>query len=183
MDQDNNHIGFTWNGVPYIKYVSYAFIRPIEACRITIGNIDLEQRTFQYQAKNHPRKTKIIPEILFKELPDLSNKEKDMFLFTPNGIGGYWDTKETNRRGYFSNRFKKVVKGHFDFKVEKTMYSLRHTYITKVYRKLEESYSPYEATNRLMQITGHKTRSALEKYLRDIDAALPKDYSDLLTDD
>ena len=83
----------------YIKYVSYAFIRPVEACRITIGNIDLEQRTFQYQEKTHPRKTKIIPEILFKELPDLSNKEKDMFLFTPNGIGGYWDAKETNRRG------------------------------------------------------------------------------------
>jgi hypothetical protein len=31
-----------------------------------------------------------------------------------------------------------------------------------------------------MQITGHQTMEALEKYLRDIDAALPEDYSHLL---
>jgi hypothetical protein len=31
-----------------------------------------------------------------------------------------------------------------------------------------------------MQITGHTTMVALEKYLRDIDAELPKYYSNLL---
>ena len=31
-----------------------------------------------------------------------------------------------------------------------------------------------------MLITGHSTMSALEKYLRDIDAELPADYSELL---
>ena len=31
-----------------------------------------------------------------------------------------------------------------------------------------------------MQITGHSSMSALEKYLREIDARLPKDYSKLL---
>jgi hypothetical protein len=34
-----------------------------------------------------------------------------------------------------------------------------------------------------MQITGHTTLSALEKYLRDIDAELSKDYSSHLNDD
>ena len=33
---------------------------------------------------------------------------------------------------------------------------------------------------KLMQITGHQTMEALEKYLREIDAALPEDYSHLL---
>ncbi len=31
-----------------------------------------------------------------------------------------------------------------------------------------------------MLITGHSTMTALEKYLRDIDAELPTDYSNLL---
>jgi hypothetical protein len=31
-----------------------------------------------------------------------------------------------------------------------------------------------------MGITGHQTMEALEKYLRDIDAELPDDYSHLL---
>jgi hypothetical protein len=31
-----------------------------------------------------------------------------------------------------------------------------------------------------MQITGHQTMEALEKYLRGIDAALPDDYSAFL---
>ena len=30
-----------------------------------------------------------------------------------------------------------------------------------------------------MNITGHTTMDALEKYLRDIDAELPEDYSNL----
>jgi len=37
-----------------------------------------------------------------------------------------------------------------------------------------------------MQVTGHTSMSALEKYLRDIDAELPEDYSEMLkkkTDD
>ena len=36
------------------------------------------------------------------------------------------------------------------------------------------------AKSDLMLITGHTTITALEKYLRDIDAELPEDYSNLL---
>jgi hypothetical protein len=32
-----------------------------------------------------------------------------------------------------------------------------------------------------MLITGHSTITALDKYLRDIDAELPEDYSNMLT--
>ncbi|TLP70125.1 site-specific integrase, partial [Maribacter sp. ACAM166] len=60
------------------------------------------------------------------------------------------------------------------------LYSFRHTYITKLYRKLLKDTSPFAAKSNLMLITGHKSMSALEKYLRDIDAELAKDYSDLL---
>jgi hypothetical protein len=60
------------------------------------------------------------------------------------------------------------------------MYSFRHTFITKLYRELRKSYSPFETKSRLMLITGHSTMTALEQYLRDIDAKLPEDYSHML---
>ena len=37
--------------------------------------------------------------------------------------------------------------------------------------------TPFEAKSKLMLITGHETMVALDKYLRDIDAVLPEDYS------
>jgi len=40
--------------------------------------------------------------------------------------------------------------------------------------------TPNEAKSKLMLITGHTTISALEKYLRDIDAVMPEDYSEFL---
>ena len=60
------------------------------------------------------------------------------------------------------------------------LYSFRHTFITKLYREICKTSSPFEAKSKLMLITGHSSMTALEKYLRDIDAELPADYSELL---
>jgi integrase len=163
----------------FIKFVSYSFIRPIEVCRIRIKDINLETKTVQFKAKNSPLKTKIIPSILFDELPDLSQLDKESFLFTPDTIGAFWDANETNRRDHFSKRFRSVVKDHFKLNEDYGIYSFRHTFISKLYRKLRENASPFEAKSNLMLITGHKSMSALEKYLREIDAELPEDYSKL----
>ena len=125
-------------------------------------------------------KTKIIPDILIQELPDLTNLNNDFLLFTPEAIGGLWDTTLDNRRDYFTKRFKKVVKEPFDLSINYGLYSFRHTFITKLYRALVKNSTPFAAKSHLMQITGHSTMEALEKYLRDIDAELPNDYSNLL---
>ncbi|WP_445748946.1 tyrosine-type recombinase/integrase [Polaribacter sp.] len=164
----------------YIKFISYNFLRPIEVSRLTIGDINLNEKTIQFKAKNSPLKTKIIPEILWDDLPDLSKISKDLALFTPNQIGGVWETEVSNRRDYFSKRFKKVVKDHFELGNDYGLYSFRHTYITKLYRSLMKNSSPFEAKSKLMLITGHSSMIALEKYLRDIDAELPADYSEML---
>ncbi len=116
----------------------------------------------------------------FKDLPDLSSLDKDSFLFTPDKYGGYWEASEDNKRDHFTKRFKKVVKDPFQLGQEYGLYSFRHTFITKLYRSLVNDSSPFEARSKLMQITGHSSMTALEKYLRDIDAELPKDYSDRL---
>jgi len=45
---------------------------------------------------------------------------------------------------------------------------------------MRKTLTPFETKSKLMLITGHSTMTALEKYLRDIDAELPEDYSKLL---
>jgi len=164
----------------YIKFISYNLLRPIEVCRLKIKDINFEQKTLEFQAKNKVLKTKIIPDILFQEIKSLKGKTGDFLIFTPSGIGGFWDTELVNRRDFFSKRFKTVIKDHFGYDNNYGLYSFRHTFITKLYRALVENSSPFEAKSKLMQITGHSTMTALEQYLRDIDAELPKDYSKLL---
>ena len=165
----------------FVKFISYNYLRPIEVCRLQVGDLDLVDRKLYVRAKNSPVKTKIIPEILINELPDLSKMNKNHFLFTPFAIGGEWETSETDKRDYFSKRFKKV-KDHFMLGKDYGLYSFRHTFITRLYSEFAKTMTPNEAKSKLMLITGHNTMDALEKYLRDIDAVLPEDYSNFLND-
>jgi len=161
----------------FIKFISYNFLRPQEVCRLTIGDININEQTVVFKAKNKPLKTKRIPSILLEELPDLSQMESKLFLFTPTQLGGSWDASEQSKRDHFTKRFKKMVKDPFGLDENYTLYSFRHTFITKLYRSLLEEVSPFEAKSILMEITGHTTMKALESYLRDIDAYIPEDYS------
>ncbi|WP_425657318.1 tyrosine-type recombinase/integrase [Tenacibaculum ascidiaceicola] len=163
----------------FIQFISYNFLRPIEVCRLKVEDIDIEDKKLYVKAKNSPVKIKIIPEILLEQLPNLSNKKPNSFLFTQNTIGGDWDIEEENKRDHFTKRFKNI-KDHFKLGKEYGLYSFRHTFITKLYREFRKTNSPFETKSKLMLITGHTTISALEKYLRDIDAELPKDYSSLI---
>ncbi|SDM65870.1 tyrosine-type recombinase/integrase [Kriegella aquimaris] len=162
----------------FIQFISYNFLRPIEVCRLKVGDLDIEDGKLYVRAKNKAVKIKIIPEILLDELPDLSKMDREHSLFTPERIGGVWDTAEMNKRTYFTSRFKEV-KEHFGLGKDYGLYSFRHTYITKLYREMEKTMTPLEVKSNLMLITGHTTQTALEKYLRDIDAVLPQDYSAL----
>jgi len=164
----------------FIKFVSYNFLRPIEVCELKIKDIDLVGRRIYLRTKNKAVKIKIIPEILLNDLPDLSSFAPESFLFTPTGFGQDWVTEPNNKRDYFSKRFKEVVKTHFNLNKDYGMYSFRHTFITKLYREMRKTSSQFETKSKLMLVTGHSTMTALEKYLRDIDAELPEDYSNLL---
>ena len=164
----------------FIKFISYNFLRPIEVCELKIKDIDLIGKRLYLRTKNKAVKIKIIPEILMDDLPDLSKYNPDSFLFTPTGFGEDWVTEPNNKRDYFSKRFKSVVKTHFNLNKDYGMYSFRHTFITMLYREMRKSSSQFETKSKLMLVTGHSTMTALEKYLRDIDAELPEDYSNLL---
>ncbi|WP_242527911.1 tyrosine-type recombinase/integrase [Allomuricauda sp. CAU 1633] len=162
----------------FVRFVSYCFLRPIEVCRLRVRDIDVRDKKLYLRTKTKLDKTKIIPDILLGELPDISAMDPEHFLFTPEGIGGVWDTSEENKRGYFTNRFKRV-KEELGLGKEYGLYSFRHTYITQLYRKLAKDNPSFVAKSKLLPITGHSTMDALEKYLRDIDAELPDDYSHL----
>nr|WP_321227774.1 site-specific integrase [uncultured Psychroserpens sp.] len=167
----------------YIKFISYNLLRPIEVCRLKIRDINVADRTLQFKAKNSPLKIKLIPKKILDELPDLSKLDPDYHLFTPIKIGGNWDTDDVNKSNYFSKRFKTVVKEHFNLDINQTLYSFRHTFITILYQSLVKGSTPHAAKSELMGITGHNTMTALEKYLRNIDAVLPNDYSNHFDND
>ncbi|MDC6388781.1 site-specific integrase [Maribacter sp. PR1] len=166
----------------YVYFVSYNMLRPVEVCRLRVSDIDKADKKLYIRAKNKPVKIKIIPDILLSKLPDLSVMQPDHFLFTPYGFGEPWNLKEVDRRNYFSRRFKKI-KDIFKLGDEYGLYSYRHTNIGMMYREMSKSMSPMEVKSKLMLITGHTTLIALEKYLRDIDAELPMDYSGYLDPD
>ena len=163
----------------FIQFITYNFLRPVEVCRLRIGDLDIEGKKLFVKAKNKEVKVKIIPQKIIDLLPDLSTKDTKHYLFTPTIIGGEWEAEENNRRNYYSKRFK-LVKDHFGLDEKYGLYSFRHTSITNLYKELNKTLTPFETKSTLMQITGHQTMEALEKYLRDIDAALPEDYSHLL---
>ncbi|MDO4881698.1 MAG: site-specific integrase, partial [Capnocytophaga sp.] len=162
----------------FVKFISYNFLRPIEVCRLQVKDIDFEGAKLNVRAKNKLVKIKIIPEILLQEIQFIKGQNPDYYLFSPNGIGE-WISEESNKRDYWSKRFKKV-KDALKLGKDYGLYSFRHTFITKLYRQLRTKYTQGETYDRLMLITGHTTLSALQQYLRDIDAELPEDYSKLL---
>lgn len=172
----------------FIKVVSYNFLRPIEVCRLRLEDISISQKLLFVRTKNKKRgkKTKIIPDIVIKEIGDFDYSHLDFYLFTPNGVGT-WDAKETSRREYWTTRFRKIKKKYNEYLIkqgetyqlgkEYTIYSFRHTFITLLFRKFREELSYSETCDKLMLITGHSTLKALKEYLKDIDAELPEDYS------
>jgi integrase len=163
----------------YIQFITYNFLRPVEVNRLKIGDLDLEGKKLFVRAKNKAVKVKIIPQKIIDLLPDLSTMNSGSYLFTPTAIGAQWDAEENNRRDNFSKKFK-LVKDHFNLNQDYGLYSFRHTSITNLYREIRKAKTPHESKSILMGITGHQTMEALEKYLRDIDAELPDDYSHLL---
>lgn len=160
----------------FIQFISYNHLRPVEVVRLQIKDVNVKDRRIYVRAKNKAVKVKIIPEILLSTLPDLEKFHPESYLFTPNGIGHEWATNETDKRDYFSKRFKKV-KDSLGLGKDYGLYSFRHTFITKLYHEFVKNSTPFEAKSKLMLITGHETMVALDKYLRDIDAVLPEDYS------
>jgi integrase len=165
----------------FVDFIYYGLLRPVEVCRLKISDLNLKDKTMHVHAKNKVVKTKIIPNILFNKIPNLSGFSDDDYLFTNTQIGGNWNITEASKRTYFSKRFKKV-KDHFELGIDYGLYSFRHTAISELFKRISKkpNMTANVVKSELMLITGHSNMIALESYLRDIDAELPEDFSHLL---
>ena len=165
----------------YIRFIAYNFLRPVEVNRLKVKDINLEESLIYFQAKNKPLKIKRIPSIFIEDIKSLNLHlyNKEYFLFTPKNEPADWNSSDNSRRDTFSKRFK-IVKNKFNLGSQYGLYSFRHSFITNLFRYLrsveKKSYS--EAIEVMQPITGHETRVALERYIHQIDADIPEDWSD-----
>lgn len=172
IEQSDNLLAF------FIRLVSYNFLRPIEVCRLRMADVNLHEMKLEIKAKNKPRKYKRIPALLLDDFKKLNLKNRNGFVISLDG-SGVWDSKETSKRDYIDKRFLKVKK-KLDLDEEYTIYSFRHTYITKLHNYHLSLYSETEALEMTRLCTGHETIKALKTYLHNIDAVLASDYSDFV---
>lgn len=167
----------------FIKVFSCQFIRPVEAVRLRVGDIDLNEMVIYLQTKTKHLKKKRIPDILIPEyirlIGDHSNKKHS--LFTPYNCSGEWNLSDDYKRDYFTKRFNKNVIDPFKLDPEYKMYGFRHTMATDVVNQLMQTHGREKSLDLMMDITGHTSRRGLMNYLKQIDAILPDDWSGYVT--
>ncbi|MEM6687528.1 MAG: site-specific integrase, partial [Bacteroidota bacterium] len=162
----------------FMQFMSYAFLRNIEVCRLQVKDIDLKAKRLYVRSKTSP--LAIVPiigelENVIRKM-NLENYAPDDYLITKYEHPAKWDIDENNRTNHFSIKFRKVKKA-LNLGKDYTLYSTRHTAATNLYNHLlSQDNSEEEALMKLMQITRHKSKTGLRNYLREIGATLPKDY-------
>ena len=170
----------------YLQFVTYAFLRPIEVNRLTVGDIDTKNARITVKTKTSKRAYILIISKLQETIKTMSieNYDNSFFLFTKDQKPNIWETqKEKQRQEWFMKRFRKVKK-HFNYGNEYSIYSFRHSFTLNLYHKfLSDGMTDLEAKYKLMTITRHKSLSGLTNYLRDIGAFIPADYSEDYTID
>lgn len=170
----------------YIRWVTYAFLRPVEVCRIRIKHIDLENGLLYIPTKTKSEKVKRIIPRLMEDLEklDLHQYKPEDLLFTLHGKPGPWQNRvgkeeadDMRRRTYFGNRFK-ALKKELGLGPEYGIYSFRHSAVGDIYTSLREAgFTGYHAKMMMLPITGHETMQALEKYLREAQIEIADDHS------
>lgn len=162
----------------FIRFVAFAFLRPVEVVRLTVGDIDLPNNRMTVKTKTEARATvRIVPQLADElKVMQLEKFDKTDFLITPGGSPSKWEVKENTRTKEFSDRFTKV-KEHFGFGPEYGIYSVRHSFAVDLYNSfINAGATTIEAEMKMLPITRHKSISGLRNYLRDVGALMPKDY-------
>lgn len=164
----------------YLQFVTYAFFRPVEVCRIKIKDIDLASNRIFVRTKTETTSIiRIIDNLqLVLSTFEIEKYKPTNYLFSNLQTPSDWKlSSEKSRSAFFIRRFKKV-KDHFNFSDDYGIYSFRHTFALDLYTTfINDGLTDLEAKQKLMTITRHKSLSGLNNYLRNIGAFVPKDYS------
>ena len=164
-----------------LHFIGYAFLRPIEAMRLKVGDIDRHKNLIMLGGESIKTSKRISIPIIQSFRPKLY----DFIDAYPKGYyvfgGNMTPAKEAGNRQLATKRFTRIRKRaglSDDFK----LYGLRHTFISDLYNSfLSETGEKESAMRALMNITRHSTLAALESYLREIGAVTPDDYSSRYT--
>lgn len=170
----------------FIRWVTYAFLRPVEVCRIQVKHIDLENALLYIPTKTKSEKVRrIIPRLLddLKEI-NIGQYQPEDYLFTKHGHPGPWlshrdkkPVQDMERRTWFGNRFK-LLKKDIGLGPEYGIYSFRHSAVGDIYKSITSAgYTSYHAKMIMMPITGHDTLQALDQYLREAQIEIAEDHS------
>ncbi|OAD42567.1 tyrosine-type recombinase/integrase [Polaribacter atrinae] len=166
----------------FIKFVMYGFLRPVEVCRIKIKDINIDRNTISVQSKTEDATANTV--FLTKQLKDtitemeIQKFNSEFHLFSSKLKPSIWVADDTVKRTYFGRRFAKVKKA-LSFDENYGIYSFRHTAAIDIFTTYkQQGLTDLEAKHKMLPITRHKSIDSLNKYLRDIGASLPKDYSD-----
>ncbi len=167
----------------FILFVIYEFLRPVEIIRLTAGDINIKNKTLSVKTKTSNKSVKklIVPIVKHLESIHIDTLPKKAHLFTNTNKIEIWEAKEKTKVDHFGNRFKKVKKT-LNFNGDYGIYSFRHTAALDLYHSFTKSGLLHrEAVAKLMPIIGHKNESTTEKYLREVQEMLPKDYGEFYT--
>ncbi|ARV05578.1 hypothetical protein BTO04_02185 [Polaribacter sp. SA4-10] len=166
----------------FIKFVMYGFFRPVEVVRIKVKDINLDRNTISVKSKTEESIANVV--YITKQLKetilqmDLQHVNLEYNLFTVNSTPAIWNVSDTRKRTWFGTRFLKV-KRKLNLNENYGIYSFRHTAAIDLFTTYQkQGLTDLEAKHKMLPITRHKSIDSLNKYLRDIGASLPKDYSD-----
>lgn len=167
----------------FVRFFSVCFLRPKTLTQLQVKDFDLQNRTIKINPqteKNAKEYLVLIPEILKQDFNaiNLHKYPANYYVFTVRGV-----SKEPSWRDSFTAQFLECKKALKINDENKTMYGFRHTLTRNIYLNLRKQMNKQEAINALITITRHKTVTALEKYLRQIGADVPDDYSNFITID
>jgi len=167
----------------FILFVIYEFLRPREIIRLTCGDFNLKEKYLYVKTKTDRKKVKklIGPTINYLNSINVDSQPEKAHLFTASGKFEIWDASEKTKVDHFGYRFR-TVKKKLNFNGDYGIYSFRHTAALDLYYSFTKSGMMHrEAVMKLMPIIGHKNESTTEKYLRDVQEMLPKDYGEFYT--
>ena len=167
----------------FIVFVIYEFLRPREIIRLTCGDFNLKEKYLYVKTKTDRKKVKklIGPTMEFLNSINVNSQPEKAHLFTASGTFEIWEASEKTKVDHFGYRFR-TVKKKLNFNVDYGIYSFRHTAALDLYNSFIKSGMMHrEAVMKLMPIIGHKNESTTEKYLREVQEMLPKDYGEFYT--
>ena len=158
--------------VPYIKetdpylwrficFIYYAFMRPSEIRRLRVKSIDMEKRHIRIlSSQSKVKKFDILPiaDGLYQELlaMDLTQYPSDYYLFSnirqPSAqhLGTGWTTEHF-----------KLVKQHFNFGLEYSIYGFKHTSVCRWYMHEKDIV-------RIQKMCRHSTIEMTARYLKSL---------------